>query len=472
MLTAASVLAGLGLFFFALNFLSQNLKLLAGRRLRQRIAHLTATPLSGLFVGTVLIIVTQSTSASVFILVGMVRAGMLALRQAQSVIIGLNAGASLVVFFLTFDVQTVIFLLIGITGIAYAYGDARTTRVVAGAVLGIALLFFGLQIMRTDVAPLATQSWFLDAIRATSGSPIFAFAIGTALSVVVQSSVAAIVVMIAFQQAGLFGLPEAIMFVYGANLGSSILMLLLSAKVTGVPKQVALYQVAFNFIGAAILVPLFYVESLSGIPLVRHLIEAITSDSAQQIAFANMIFNTVPVLALLLTLNPAARILQSASPETKTELGAKPRYLVDTLAAEPAIAVPLIELEQTRLFDLLAAALADLRPESGRRNIADDIEAFDSLARVIDDAVAASPMASPSPRRTMSVSTSFSASSTTPRPRATPSPGSASRSRSFARRPPICPSPTPSSRASTRFSRSSPMSLATAAEKTSASCCR
>ena len=56
--------------------------------------------------------------------------------------------------------------------------------------------------------------------------------------------------------------------------------------------------------------------------------------------------------------------------------------------------------------------------------------------------------------------------------RATPSPGSASRSRSFAKRPPICPSPTPSSRASTRFSRSSPMSLATAAEKTSASCCR
>ena len=195
-------------------------------------------------------------------------------------------------------------------------------------------------------------------------------------------------VMIAFQQAGLFGLPEAIMFVYGANLGSSILMLLLSAKVTGVPKQVALYQVAFNFIGVAILVPLFYVESVSGIPLVRHLIEAITGDSAQQIAFANMIFNTVPVAVLLLTLNPAARLLQSASPETKTELGAKPRYLVDTLGNEPAIAVTLIELEQTRLLDLLGAALADLRPESGRRNIADDVEAFDSLARVIDDAVA------------------------------------------------------------------------------------
>ena len=248
--------------------------------------------------------------------------------------------------------------------------------------------FFGLQIMRTGVAPLATQSWFLDAIRATSGSPIFAFAIGAALSVVVQSSVAAIVVMIAFQHTGLFGLPEAIMFVYGANAGSSILMLLLSAKVTGVPKQVALYQVAFNFIGAAILVPLFYVESVSGIPLVRHLIEAITSDSAQQIAFANMIFNTVPVVVLLLSLNPSARILQSASPETKTEQGAKPRYLVDTQAPEPAIAVALIELEQTRLFDLLRAALGDLRQEKRGQDMAENIEAFDSLARVIDDAIA------------------------------------------------------------------------------------
>ena len=92
MRTATSVLAGLGLFFFALNFLSQNLKLLAGRRLRERIAALTARPIAGLFIGSVLIVITQSGSASVFILVGMVRAGMLALMQAQSVIIGLNAG--------------------------------------------------------------------------------------------------------------------------------------------------------------------------------------------------------------------------------------------------------------------------------------------------------------------------------------------------------------------------------------------
>ena len=404
----------------------------------------------------------------------MVRAGMLALRQAQSVIIGLNAGATLVVFFLTFDVQTVIFVLIGITGIAYAYGDARTTRVVAGAVLGIALLFFGLQIMRTGVAPLATQSWFLDAIRATSGSPIFAFAIGAALSVVVQSSVAAIVVMIAFQQAGLFGLPEAIMFVYGANAGSSILMLLLSAKVTGVPKQVALYQVAFNFIGAAILVPLFYVESVSGIPLVRHLIEAITSDSAQQIAFANMIFNTVPVVVLLLTLNPAAKILQSASPETKTELGAKPRYLVDTQGTEPAIAVTLIELEQTRL---LRSARRRTRPTCGRRAAAATSPTMSrrSIRWPASSTTRSptSPTASRSPPRTMSVSTFSFASRTTPRRRATRSPGSASRSRSFARRPPTLPF-TDFGHRGPRHDSPGPHRCRSpaAAEKTSASCCR
>ena len=229
-----------GLFFFALQPLSPDPEPLAGRRLRERIAALTARPIAGLSIGAVLIVITQSGSASVFILVGMVRAGMLTLMQAQSVLIGVNAGSSLVLFFLTFDIEIAILVLIGISGIAYAYGDAGTTRIVAGSVLGIALLFFGLEIMRDGVAPLAGESWFTDAIRSTSGSPIIAFVVGAALSFVVQSSLAAIVVMIAFHEAGLFGLPEAVMFVYGANLGSSFLLALLSAKVTGVAKQVAL----------------------------------------------------------------------------------------------------------------------------------------------------------------------------------------------------------------------------------------
>ena len=129
---------------------------------------------------------------------------------------------------------------------------------------------------------MPTEGWFADAIRATSGSPILAFAIGAVVSIVVQSPVAAKVVMIALKEAGLFGVPEAVMYVYGANFGSSVLMVLLSAKVTGIPKQVALYQVTFNIVGAAIIVPLFYVEAILGVPLVLHLIEAVSADSEQR----------------------------------------------------------------------------------------------------------------------------------------------------------------------------------------------
>ena len=71
----------------------------------------------------------------------------------------------------------------------------------------------------------------------TQGQPALSFIIGALLSILAQSSLAVVVVMITFQKSGLFGLEDAIMFVYGANVGSSILTYFLAAKLTGVPAR-------------------------------------------------------------------------------------------------------------------------------------------------------------------------------------------------------------------------------------------
>ena len=64
-----SLVAGLGLFFVGLSFLTEHLKMLGGRRLRERIAAWTKQPLMGLLWGGVFIAITQSTSATTFVLV-------------------------------------------------------------------------------------------------------------------------------------------------------------------------------------------------------------------------------------------------------------------------------------------------------------------------------------------------------------------------------------------------------------------
>jgi phosphate:Na+ symporter len=232
-LVAASLVAGLGLFFVGLYFLTEHLKMLSGRRLRERIATWTKNPVMGVMWGGVFIAVTQSTAATMFILISMLRSGMMSVRQILPIIIGVNMVAGVIVLVLVIDIKVAILFLLGITGIVYTNDKARAFRTVAGALLGISMLFLGLNTMQAGVAPLAQTEWFEGLLQWTQGNYILGFIIGAAMSFVVQSSLAIVVLTIAFQSAGLFSLAESIMVVYGANVGSSILSLVLSSSMAG-----------------------------------------------------------------------------------------------------------------------------------------------------------------------------------------------------------------------------------------------
>jgi phosphate:Na+ symporter len=233
-----ALVAGLGLFFVGLNFLTEHLKMLSGRRLRERIATWTKRPLMGVLWGGVFIAITQSTAATMFILVSMLRAGMVTVAQSLPMIIGVNVAAGLIVLILVFDIKVAILFLLGLAGIVYTRDKARGLRAAAGAVFGISLLFFGLNTMQAGVAPLAETEWFESALQWTKGSYLLGFAIGVGLSFLVQSSLAVVVLTIALQQSGLFSLSESIMIVYGGNVGSSVLSLVLSASMSGQSKQI------------------------------------------------------------------------------------------------------------------------------------------------------------------------------------------------------------------------------------------
>jgi len=178
-----------------MHFIGVNLKLVADLALRRQIAQLTSTTPAGMLVGGIMIVVTQSASAAVFLLVGLVRAGMLTLRQAQPVILGINVGAGLILLFLTIDIRIAVLILIGVSGIAYTFGPSDRERL-AGAAIGIGLLFLGLQIMREGAADLEGMQWFHDVVAAAAGSPSLALLAGAVLTVIAQSSIAVSAIMI------------------------------------------------------------------------------------------------------------------------------------------------------------------------------------------------------------------------------------------------------------------------------------
>ena len=384
----SSLIAGIGLFFVGMSMLTEHLKILSGRKVRLLIARWTRNPLSGVLLGGLLIAFTQSTSATTFILISMIRSGMIKVRQTLPVIAGANIVIGFIVFLFAFDFKIVVFCLLGISGLVYTMKNTRKFHPAAGAVFGIGLLFLGLSTMQSGAEPLAHTEWFKHAIQWTQGHYFLAFVIGACLTLMVQASLAIVVVTIAFQQAGLFTLTDSMIIIYGANTGASLLTLILSSGLTGESKQVAMFQTAYNFIGAFIVIPAFIAEIGWGVPLVRALALEAGPNPANQIAIVNIVFNLLPGLILLALYSPGARILARFWPESPEEQASKPRYLHDQATEDPDTALDLIELEQTRMLELFSDAFNVMREQQDTHARLDALkDAFDTLSNTIRETI-------------------------------------------------------------------------------------
>lgn len=381
------LLAGLGLFFGGLQLLSDNLKRLSSRRLRTMVARYTRTPLMGVLWGGAFVAVTQSGAATMFIIVSMMRSGMMAVRQAMPMIIGLNVVGAMIVLILVVDVRTAVLFVLGTAGLLYKAEGRSTFGLAVGALFGVAMLFLGLDLMQNSVAPLAGEPWFAGLMAWTEGSFVLGFLIGCTLSFVVQSSIAVMAVVLAFQSSGIFGLGESVMIIYGANAGSSLLTLVLSLNLRGQAKQIAMYQTFYNLAGALLLVPLFYVEMWSGAPLVLALVQAIADSPSGQLASAFILFNLVPGLVLLPLLSPATGLLQRLWPDTEAEVASRPKYLHEHAANDPDTAMDLIALEQARLVEYLSRMFDALREDRPNAAFEEICEAFGILGNTVRETV-------------------------------------------------------------------------------------
>jgi len=203
------------------------------------------------------------------------------------------------------------------------------------------------------------------------GSALAALAIGAVLTVICQSSITVSLLAIAFATGGLFTFEQSVMVVYGTNMGSSIATWLLSGQIRGTARQVAMYQVAVNFFGCFVLVPLFYMETAFGFPPLMAGVQALSDDIGQQLAFIYLFFNAIAALVLLPLIGLSEKLLARLYPPTEQEDESRLAYLSEHAASNPEIAVLMAEKEQLRLLGRLPryldAARMDDMAARGRR---------------------------------------------------------------------------------------------------------
>lgn len=357
--TWASLLLGLGLFFSGLQWSGENLRKLAADRLGARATSKPPSSWRGAVWGLGFGALMQSATAVTFSAVNLVTSAVLTPTSALPVIVWANVGLTALAFLATLNIHPWVALTVGVSGVLSGLLRAPSWRAAAAALFGVSLMLYGLEAMGTAAAPLRGLPWFHALTTATAGSPLLAFFSGVVLAILLQSNTGAVLLIITLAGNGTLDFTQSAMMIYGTNLGAIPLRALLSAGMRGTPERLVRLEDAFCTLSACLMVALFYVESLSGFPLIQAAAHAVSTNDRMALATVFLLSNALPALLITPFLPQCWQILQRLWPQTAAEHASQPKYIDDSSLADPSTALDLATLELARLASHMRAPLHD-----------------------------------------------------------------------------------------------------------------
>ena len=303
--------------------------------------------------------------ALTFIMVGMLRSGLLSVRRAFPILLGGNIGAVLLLLVVMLDIKMAVLYVLGVSQMTAMIStkNNRTARyqTMAAALFGMGMMILGFLLLKDSVSPLADYPWFREIVAWADRSLFLCLVGGTLLSVAMQSAGVVKVTSISMAAAGLLGIEQVLMLNLGACLGSSAALWLLTLNLTGCSRQVAMYQVLFNCVSCAIFVPLLIVEAYFDVPLFKAAIVSIDLPLAQRLALFAVFVELTTCTFQLTVLGPAARLIARWWPATEAETLSKPWYVHDQALEDAASSLRLADREQRRLLEILSRCLDTVR---------------------------------------------------------------------------------------------------------------
>lgn len=323
MLTFLEILGSLGVFLYGMKILSEGIQKVAGQRMRYVMATMTQNRFSGLGTGFLVTCLLQSSSATTVIVVSFVNAGLLTLVESIGVVMGANLGTTITAWIIAavgkFSLSKIAIPIIGI-GLPILFIGKNRIKSFGEAAIGFGLLFFGLGLLKEAVpdvkgmlaseneAIVAQAEQFLGIIKNLSGhgygSYLIFLVLGMLLTLVVQSSSAAMAITVTLAMNGWIGFEESAFVVLGENIGTTVTAWLAALGANHNAKRAARAHFMFNVLGV--------VWMLAAFPLFANLVEWLainlpenlrtekhTSDIGFKLAIFHTSFNLANICLLI-----------------------------------------------------------------------------------------------------------------------------------------------------------------------------
>lgn len=384
MQTLGLMAGGLGLFLLGMGLMTDGLKLAAGPALHRILAGATRTRMHGLGSGVLITTLVQSSSAVTVATIGFVNAGLLSLGPALWVLFGANVGTTMTGWIvalvgLKFKVEALAMPLVGIGVLLRLTGDGRRHGAIGTALAGFGLLFMGIALLQEAFGGLAGQ---LSVPQGEGAAAVLAqLGIGALMTVLMQSSSAAMAITLTAAQGGLLDMQGAAAVVIGANIGTTVTAVLAAIGATSNARRAAAAHVVFNLLtGTVALLLLPWIIDALG--QAREAL-GLPADPAARLALFHTAFNLLGVLLIWPLADGLTRWLQQRF-RAREEDEAQPRFLDDNVLAVPTLALDALERESARTGQVAMRMVRTVLGGGGLEALAHDQMVFAGLDSAID----------------------------------------------------------------------------------------
>ncbi len=340
------VIGGLALFIFGMERLSSSLQKITSNKLKSVINILSKRPWAGIFVGTAITAVIQSSSATSVMTVGFVNAGLMTLRQAIGIIMGANIGTTVTAQIVAFKVDMLSYPLIIIGFVMFFAAKRRILKTTGMAILGLGLLFLGMTVMSGAFGPLKDNEKFREILVSFGRNPFLGLLVGMITTGILQSSSATIGVLIALASQGIITMDIAIPILIGDNIGTCVTALLASIGTTITAKRTALSHLMFNIFGTVIFFILLYAFKL------QHFIAYLGGSVPRQIANLHTLFNVTTTIILAPMIGLFEKTIVKIFPGQDVVINKNALYLDKRLIQTPVIAMEQVKKELLRVAEI------------------------------------------------------------------------------------------------------------------------
>ena len=353
------VLGGITFLLYGLDKMTSSFKALAGGKLKFILAKLTTNRFSSLCTGAGVTAIVQSSAATTVMVVGFISAKLVTLPQSLAVILGADIGTTLTVQLIAFRLSqyALIFIILGF--LIKAISKSESMWNIGRVFMAIGMVFFGIFMISESMVILQNLDYVQNTLSHIS-NPLTGIIVGFAITALMQSSAAALAIVIAIADQGLLSISGAFYLILGCNMGTCLTAIIASTKSNQDGQRAAAAHAFFKFSGAfffLVTYALFKDHFLLGIGALDSNGTNADAVTPRQIAHMHTIFNITLAVLFLPFINPIAEALTKIIKTKKPKWRLQAKYLDTFLLDTPGLALNAIRIETSLMSNRIKRIL-------------------------------------------------------------------------------------------------------------------